>query len=196
MENEALEERETEKARSAGYRIFSVVRVVFVILLALGIIVAAIFFAADKSPNKSVFGFRYYSVLCFVNERASFDEVKEGDVIAFRASGDMLVTHRAVKVEKDGIITKGDANNTEDPKVTPDKFIGSTVFSISLLGKVMLFTGSGAGRIISIAALEAFVLLGIVFDRLTDKADDGSEQTDGNDGSPEDGGEASAQTTS
>ena len=41
---------------SIGLRVFSIMRKIFIYLLSIFIIIAAILFAADKSPNKSLFG--------------------------------------------------------------------------------------------------------------------------------------------
>ena len=55
-------------------------------------------------------------------------ELKKGDIISFM-EGDIAVTHRIVDVTTDAngkrsFITKGDANNTEDPAVGEDAVFG------------------------------------------------------------------------
>ena len=52
--------------------------------------------------------------LCFVNTHTPYDDIKAGDVIAFRIATGDLVTHRAITVTDQGIETKGDNNDTSD----------------------------------------------------------------------------------
>lgn len=127
-----------------------------------------------------LFGIRPYAVrtgsmepavpkgsLCFVNHRAAFEEVREGDVIAFK-SGEMFVTHRAVSVHNGGITTKGDANNNVDAaRVTGESYIGKTVFWLPFLGELPLFAQSGSGRFVFAGIFLAFVLGGILYDRIS-----------------------------
>ncbi len=95
--------------------------------------------------------------LCVVNSRATYDSVSAGDIISFRAGSEMLVTHRAVRIEKDGIVTKGDANKSEDiAKVTKETFAGRNLISVPKLGRAVTFLRSKAGIA---AAAAVFVLL-------------------------------------
>ena len=70
-------ESETEVQSTRGYKVLSVFRTIFVYLLAAGIIIAALLFAASNSPNKSLFGYRYYTVLTPSMEPA----YKVGDMV-------------------------------------------------------------------------------------------------------------------
>jgi len=55
-----------------------------------------------------------YSV-CLVSTRASYDDLKIGDIIVYvRPSDNARVIHRVIAISKDGIITKGDANQHDD----------------------------------------------------------------------------------
>ena len=79
----------------------------------------------------------------------SYDDIKVGDVISFRVSDDIRVTHRVEKITAEGMITKGDANNTNDPDpVTKDNYIGKTVFAIPHLGAVLGFFRTMGGMIV------------------------------------------------
>ena len=75
--------------------------------------------------------------VCFVDTRAVYEEIREGDVIAFyRGSG--LVTHRVIAVTEAGLETKGDANPRSDGiTVAPDNFHGKTVGSLPYAGYVL-----------------------------------------------------------
>jgi signal peptidase len=91
--------------------------------------------------------------VCFVSTYSKYENIKAGDVISFRVSDDMLVTHRAEKIMDNVIITKGDANNAEDPDpVTKENYIGKTVFAIPHIG--ILFD--------SLHTFKGALLLGII----------------------------------
>lgn len=89
-----------------------------------------------------------------------FDDVKEGDVIAFFESATertTTVTHRVKEInyDEDGnkvsFTTQGDANNIEDAdKVTADMLIGVYKTRIPLLGDIAIFLKSTPGLIIAI----------------------------------------------
>ena len=152
---------QTAPAKSTGYKVFSVVRSVFVYLFAAAIIIAALLFASDKSPQKSVFGYRYYNVLTpsmeptysvgdmvFV-KLCGADAVKVGDVITFNPSqgGEAYLTHRVVeKIENTDntnvtcFRTKGDANDSEDSfRIDEGRLIGVVKFSVPKLGTIVRF---------------------------------------------------------
>lgn len=150
-----------ENGKSRAYRIFSVVRIVSIYLLSLIILIAALFFAADKRPNKTLFGYRYYTVLTdsMVPEFSSgdmvfvkvvkADSIDEGDIITFNPSSgsDAYLTHRVTEKYTDyqgtGVTcfrTKGDANDSDDSfLIDEDRVIGKVSFHVPKLGKVLRF---------------------------------------------------------
>lgn len=97
--------------------------------------------------------------LCFVNSRSHIEDVKEDDIINYSLL-DSYITHRVVRVSDEGIITKGDANSTEDIGiVTEENFYGEVMFSIPVMGYVFFFIKKeiipiSASLIILAAALE------------------------------------------
>lgn len=58
------------------------------------------------------------------------NDVKENDIITYR-SGENFVTHRVIKKEGNQLITKGDANNSEDSPITEKDVVGKVVFILS-----------------------------------------------------------------
>lgn len=58
------------------------------------------------------------------------DEVKTNDIITFRV-GDDFVTHRMIGVEGDKIITRGDANNSQDAPISKEQIVGKVVLIIN-----------------------------------------------------------------
>lgn len=65
-------------------------------------------------------------------------QIAEGDVITYVLNSDgVLVTHRVIDVDKENqtFVTKGDANNTQDPNpVLWGNMVGKVVFSLPQLG--------------------------------------------------------------
>ena len=99
----------------------------------------------------------------FVNERAELSGIKVGDVITFRKGGEMLVTHRVVKVGDGEYTTKGDANSVNDPEpVTRENYIGKTVTVLPGLGGLFTFLKSTAGRISVGCLIGALLLLSFI----------------------------------
>lgn len=148
-------------------------------------IIAALMFAASNNPSKSLFGYRYYTVLTPSMEPAysvgdmvfvkieSADKINIGDVITFNPSADSeaYLTHRVIEKYPDyqgsGITcfrTKGDANDSEDTfLIDEERVIGPVVAAIPKLGYVVRFVQLRWYYIVPIIALifVFFKLMGI-----------------------------------
>ncbi len=61
---------------------------------------------------------------------------KKGDIISFFDDG-IIVTHRLVSINKNEIVTKGDANNSEDEPLPANNIIGKYVMKLGGLGKIV-----------------------------------------------------------
>lgn len=57
-------------------------------------------------------------------------DVNENDIVTYK-SGNDFITHRIIKKEENQIITKGDANDSEDKPITTDDIVGKVIFIIS-----------------------------------------------------------------
>ncbi len=64
------------------------------------------------------------------------DEVQVGDIVVFQ-SGEILVIHRVIEIDKDTIITKGDANNMADSPITKADIKGVLVWQIPYAGNIV-----------------------------------------------------------
>ena len=110
------------------------------VFIAILVIITALFLyskyiAKDKMPN--VFGYsilkivsgsmeKNYSVNdCILIKKQSNYEVN--DVVTYIDSYGNFVTHRIVKIDGKSIITKGDANNTEDEVFNKSKIQGRVI---------------------------------------------------------------------
>lgn len=144
-----------------GYAVYVIFRKIIVYLFCVGIVIASFLFASSKTPNKSLFGYRYYTVITpsmtpaynvgdmvFVKiEKA--DGINVGDVITFNPSSgsDAYLTHRVTQKLTDyqgtGITcfrTKGDANDSEDSfLVDENRVIGKVKLRVPKLGYVVRF---------------------------------------------------------
>ena len=64
---------------------------------------------------------------------------KVGDIITYWL-GETKITHRVIRKEQQGYITKGDANNMEDPSpVAKTQIIGKVIFAVPFLGYAAVF---------------------------------------------------------
>lgn len=61
------------------------------------------------------------------------DDFKENDIITYYEDKS-FITHRVVEVDNNFLITKGDANNSEDSPISKNQVIGPVVYIISGLG--------------------------------------------------------------
>lgn len=159
-ETEVPEEAGEEKVSGAA-KVFSILTSIFVYLLAAAILVGAILFAFSTAPNKSLFGFRYYTVLTgsmeptykvgdmiFVQLKGA-EDINVGDVITFNPSqdSDAYLTHRVTEkfenYQNTGVTcfrTRGDNNSAEDSfLIESDRVIGTVNFGIPSLGYVVRF---------------------------------------------------------
>lgn len=190
-----MEKNENQNHKmTAGPRIFEIVRTIFVYVFAALIIISALFFAADRSPDKSLFGYRYYIVLTdsMVPEFASgdmvfvkltdADTISVGDVITFNPSSDSdaYLTHRVTQklenYEGTGVTcfkTKGDANDSEDSfLIDESRVIGTVQFSVPKLGIIVRFVQLRWYFVLPLA-----VLVIIFFTLMRSYFDSGDEET-------------------
>lgn len=102
--------------------------------------------------------------LCFINKNIKYKSIKEKDIIAFKHKNGTLVTHRAVKVTKSGITTKGDSNkNTDGNLVKKENFVGKNVFWIPKVGYIVKKFQSTKGVIILITCVVLLFVSGLLF---------------------------------
>ena len=142
-------------------KVLEVIGDILFYVLIVCIIVAAVMFASSRTPDKSLFGYRYYDVLTGSMEPAysvgdlifvkitDAKDINVGDAITFNPGGteDSYLTHRVVeKLENyEGtdvtcFKTKGDANDSDDPFIIDEgRVIGVVKTRIPKLGYVILF---------------------------------------------------------
>ena len=119
---------------------------------------------AKSSPNKvpSVFGYKPFVVLSGSMEKTinkgdlifvkkvDTDNLKVGDIIAFRNADNTVTTHRISEIVKSSkktcFRTKGDNNNDVDQEVTCSNLVeGKYVSKIAKLGSLVIFVQEPMG---------------------------------------------------
>lgn len=150
-----------------------VISIILSVIFAVIIISNIYIFAARKITGRiqpTVFGFSYAVVVSgsmepeiSVNDLVITKKCSDysvNDVIMFE-SGSSLVTHRIVKIEKSGYVTKGDANNTTDPipPVTNEEIVGRVVGKIPHIGAFIGFMQTPLGFTLMFLVLFAFIAL-------------------------------------
>ena len=94
--------------------------------------------------------------------------VKPGDMVAYMPNTDdpMIITHRVVRVyDYDGyescmVVTKGDANNTEDKPVPARAIKGVVMYNVPKVGHILTWTQSHGARALMVIGAGACFLLG------------------------------------
>lgn len=160
-------------------------------------IIAALLFIAVMMLGPKIFGMSEYVVLSgsmeptiavgsIVYDKA-LDETSlaDNDIVTYSVDRDTLVTHRAVSVDLANrqVITKGDANQTEDEvPVSFDRIVGVHVFHMPYIGYISMYvkTGLGIGVVCGIVVL--LILLnaipGLIEDEEKEKKNDLPKESD------------------
>ena len=110
------------------------------------LIILLITFNILSAFNISFFGFRIFRVgsgsmipYLEINDiviTKKTNEYEENDVITFKEE-DQYITHRIVQINGETIITKGDANNTNDKPIKKGVIVGRIILKITGLGFII-----------------------------------------------------------
>ncbi len=85
------------------------------------------------------------------------DSYENGDVLTYR-DGDSFTTHRLMRTQNGEYILQGDANDSEDAPVSPERVVGKVVLILPKFGKMLDFFKSELGLVILLV-----VGIGIIF---------------------------------
>ena len=91
------------------------------------------------------------------------DRLQTGDIITCRfGKGKLKVTHRLMRIEPGTgqIITKGDANEQEDPPADPACVLGKVWLAVPHLGYFFLFLRSVQGKLVCTGVLVVCAFFG------------------------------------
>ena len=101
------------------------------------------------------------NTLVFV-QKVDPKEIAEGDIITFVMNEEGIpATHRVIRTDTASrtFVTKGDANNTEDPPVIWDNLIGKVKFKIPGIGGLFEIVTSEKNRPVVITIIVCLVIL-------------------------------------
>lgn len=84
------------------------------------------------------------------------DNYNVGDVITFEVD-DGFVTHRIIKINGDMLVTKGDANNTEDDEIRKDDIIGKVILSGGILNIIINNKYALVGFLLSFYLISCYI---------------------------------------
>ena len=148
-------------------RILNILSNILCTILLIGIIATAVCFALGIKPYVVLSGSMEPNIhtgsVCFVNSKASYDEVEVGDVIAFKTTTGVMVTHRVIEETAEGFVTQGDANDVPDGIITTrSNFGGETIFSVPQIGYAMVALQKPANIAIVIVIILAILALSFV----------------------------------
>lgn len=88
-------------------------------------------------------------------------DVKVDDIITFKQDDD-LITHRVMEINGEKLVTKGDANNTEDEEITKDAIIGKV---ISVYPKVGVWAKVFSEPNVLISVFITLILIGLAISK-------------------------------
>jgi len=100
-------------------------------------------------------------------KRGSYEDIKIGDIVVFQQpitdDINILVIHRVIDIKEQGLVTKGDANSTQDQGfVTEDEYQGLYVSKITWLKPIVTTVTTSLGKTV-IFGLITILLLGLLF---------------------------------
>ncbi|GGC93631.1 signal peptidase I [Enterococcus wangshanyuanii] len=146
--------------------LFSFLGNLFFYVVTIGIIMMAVMFSFSSKSTASIFGYRFYTVLTnsmvpqenglkggfyagdiVIVKMTDGTKVKKNDIVTFAVGdGSRYLTHRMVdrKDELNGekgdfLITKGDANQSNDPPIAADRVLGKVIVAVPKVGDFLDF---------------------------------------------------------
>ena len=160
--------KKTRKINMLGCILNILITVVVVIT-----IIGLYYMAQVKILNKdyaNIFGYTFFEVatgsmtntinigdIVVVKVNETF---KENDIIVYKEENS-FITHRVIKIDGQDLITRGDANNSEDKPIKSDQILGKVIYIIPKIGiwRKVLASPEILGMIIIFIILLGIVLM-------------------------------------
>lgn len=160
--------KKTRKINMLGCILNILITVVVVIT-----IIGLYYMAQVKILNKdyaNIFGYTFFEVatgsmantinigdIVVVKVNEAF---KENDIIVYKEENS-FITHRVIKIDGQNLITRGDANNSEDKPIKSDQILGKVIYVIPKIGiwRKVLASPEILGMIIIFIILLGVVLM-------------------------------------
>ena len=145
-------------AKKRGFKsslLFPIVLIVFLAVYFLGPFRLCSVVSGSMEPNLPTWS------LCVINVKVPYEEIEVGDIVVYnRMSDGKRIIHRVKEITDEGMITKGDANKTDDGvsvTKTAENLFGKYLFHVPKLGKLSKILRSPAG--IAVVCVLIVVLL-------------------------------------
>ena len=119
---------------------------ILIVLVIIVIILAIYYFVQIKVLNKpyaNIFGYTFFEVATGSMEPTIHvgdviivkitNDIEENDIIVCKENNS-FITHRLLEIQDNKLITKGDANNTEDNPIEESDVLGKVVNTIPHIG--------------------------------------------------------------
>ena len=160
--------KKTKKINMLGCILNILITVVVVIT-----IIGLYYMAQVKILNKdyaNIFGYTFFEVatgsmtntinigdIVVVKVNETF---KENDIIVYKEENS-FITHRVIKIDGQDLITRGDANNSEDKPIKSDQILGKVIYVVPKIGiwRKVLASPEILGMIIIFIILLGVVLM-------------------------------------
>lgn len=166
MRQDYSEIERKQMTKSPSFLLFSVLSNLVFYGITIGIILMSVMFSFSSKSTASIFGYRFYTVLTnsmvpqengpkggfyagdiVIVKLMDDNKIKKDDIVTFAVGdGSRYLTHRMVERKNelngkkgDYLITKGDANQSNDPPVKADRVLGKVVFALPKIGSVIGF---------------------------------------------------------
>lgn len=164
---EKYREQEQKKViKSPGFLLFSYLGNLVFYGVIIGIILMSVMFSFSSKSTASIFGYRFYTVLTnsmapqengpkggffagdiVIVKLMDGNKIKKDEIVTFAVGdGSRYLTHRMVERKEelngekgDYLVTKGDANKSNDPPITADRVLGKVVFVVPKVGSIIEF---------------------------------------------------------
>lgn len=146
------------------------VDITMIILIIIFIIVAYCYvqLAVQKKEYVNFFGYTFFRVVSgsmidtiqindFVIVKISKD-IAEDDIITYRKNNN-FITHRVISMNKNLIITQGDANNTADEPIEKKDVLGRVICIIPVAVSIKVFTSKEVISAIIISMFGIWIVL-------------------------------------
>jgi signal peptidase len=108
--------------------------------------------------------------LCYIDTNYDVNTIEVGDIIAYELSNGSMVTHRVHDITENGIITKGDANESEDfAPISRDQIIGKNALQLEQVGNLFKDFPNRLLITIVIFAISAMMMFDVLSDVLLEE---------------------------
>lgn len=153
-------------------KIVEIILNIIIILMLIIVILAATYVVQTKVMKKdyaNIFGYTGFEVI--TGSMSGTIEVgdvvivkiensiQENDIIVYRQE-DSFITHRVIKINEDTVITKGDANNSEDRQINKNQILGKVIY---IIPKVSIWKKVLSTPVVSISIITTILLFGFAF---------------------------------